>query len=426
MFSRRQFLALAGAVSAAPAPALPAAPPKLKITRIRVYKPTRLNPTVNQSNMMVTVETDGGITGIGEGGSRDMLEQCAGMLIGQDPWYTERLWQLQYRGFFYPPGREKLHAAGALDLALWDIKGKALGVPVHRLLGGMSRDHLECYSGGTSKGSIRENARAVIEAGFRAYRLAVVEYLPAARGGFVERGFERKGPNVAMGVTHPDSMFNSGAVLKRIHEYAKEAREGVGADGDWCIDFHTRLDFADSVLLCGMLSELRPYFVEDPLRSENTEVYAALRPQVKVPLAVGEQFGDRWDMNRLIENHLIDYVRATLPNVGGITEWMKIAALCETHYVGLIPHGTGPVATAALIHTCGVFSGPVILELGGGARAPHLPECYDFRNGKAWANERPGLGVTFDPKQAQMIAEIIEPFRPIPLYHRPDGSLTNW
>ncbi len=124
-------------MAAAPAFQTPAraAVAKMKITRVRVYTPPDLNPLFNQSNMVVTVETDAGITGVGEGGAKDTLEQCAGRLIGQDPHYIERLWQDMSRSFFYPPGREKLHALGALDLALWDIKGKVHGVPVHALLG---------------------------------------------------------------------------------------------------------------------------------------------------------------------------------------------------------------------------------------------------------------------------------------------------
>src|SRR5437899_8030201 len=104
--------------------------PGMKITRVRVYEPPNPTPLFNQSDMVVTVETDAGITGIGEGGSKDTLEQCAGRLIGQDPQYTEHLWQDMSRAFFYPAGREKEHALGALDLALWDIKGKALRLPV--------------------------------------------------------------------------------------------------------------------------------------------------------------------------------------------------------------------------------------------------------------------------------------------------------
>jgi L-alanine-DL-glutamate epimerase-like enolase superfamily enzyme len=132
-----------------------AAIPKMKITRIRYYQPKRVNQTFNQSDRIVTIETDAGITGIGEGGSKDMMEQCAAMLIGEDPARTGALWQFMYRGWFYPPGREKLHALGALDVALWDIQGKALGVPVYQLLGGLSRTHrvlLERALAGQSEG----------------------------------------------------------------------------------------------------------------------------------------------------------------------------------------------------------------------------------------------------------------------------------
>src|SRR6266568_2263722 len=175
--NRRIFVkALAAASITGALPRAQAAVPKMKITRVRVYTPPNPNPLFNQSDLVVTVETDAGITGIGEGGSRDMLEQCAGRLIGQDPQYIERLWQDMTRAFFYPPGREKVDAIGALDLALWDIKGKVLGRPVHSLLGGMTRNFCECYpTGGVIPGirsgmSVKERARATMEAGFRAYR----------------------------------------------------------------------------------------------------------------------------------------------------------------------------------------------------------------------------------------------------------------
>src|SRR5689334_8668425 len=147
-----------------------AALPKAKITRITIYKPPNLNVLFNQSNMLVTIETDAGITGIGEGGSRDTLEQCAGRLIGKNPFDIERCWQDMYRAWFYPPGREKIHALGALDLALWDIKGKALDVPVYELLGGMNRNYCECYSAAGGRGPLKERAATVISQGFRAFR----------------------------------------------------------------------------------------------------------------------------------------------------------------------------------------------------------------------------------------------------------------
>ena len=185
--NRRTFLK---ALAAAPAVGMfnpfdaAAALPKAKITRVRIYRPPTLNPLFNQSNMVVTVETDIGITGIGEGGAKDTLEQCAGTLIGKNPFRIDAIWQEAYIAWFYPPGREKVHALGALDLALWDIKGKALGVPVHEVLGGSARDYCECYvtagvtPPGTQAGtrpSLKDRARATMEAGYRAFRMGAAE-----------------------------------------------------------------------------------------------------------------------------------------------------------------------------------------------------------------------------------------------------------
>jgi L-alanine-DL-glutamate epimerase-like enolase superfamily enzyme len=393
---------LAAAAPGAAASAAPAAPQK--ITRVRWYQPPNPKPIFNQSTGIVTVETDQGLVGIGEGGSKDTIEQAGAMLIGEDAGRIERLWQLMYRGYFYPAGREKLHALGALDLALWDLKGKAFNVPVHALLGGLARDHVECYSTGfPRKGSLKETARACIEAGFRAFRTSTAD-----PGG--------------------DRPFDAQRILRKTLEACTEIREGVGPDGDWAIDFHTRLDPAEAVRLSGMIESLKPLFVEDLVRSENPSVYRMLRPQVKVPIAVGEQFGARWDLNELVEGHLIDYSRVSIPNCGGITEFMKIAAICETHYVGLTPHFTGPVSTAALVHACGAASSPVLMEMtGAGPREePHLPRHCDFKDGRLWPNDRPGLGVEFDPSKATLALEVTKRVAPIRTFRRPDGSLTNW
>ena len=406
---RRFFLQTLGLGGAAPL-VIPsrtrasATPTPMKITRIRFYHNPQSVPLFNQSAHIVTVETDQGITGIGEGGSRDTISQCGAMIIGEDPARIEHLWQMMFRGYFYPAGREKLHALGALDLALWDIKGKALGVPVYELLGGLARDHVECYSTGfPAKGTLKETARACMEAGFRAFRYATAD-------------------------PPQGQPFNSHQMVRKTYQDCLEIREGVGKDGDWALDYHTRLDVPEAVRLSTLIEPLEPYFVEDLVRSENPGVYRELRRQVRVPIAVGEQFGSKWDLNELVEQNLIDYLRVTLPNVGGITEFMKIAALCETHYVGLIPHFTGPVSEAALVHACGAFSGPALMEMSrdGTGVYPHLPECYDFRQGKMWPNRRPGLGVTLDTRPLQLVAEVTERSRPVPMLRRPDGSYTNW
>lgn len=393
----------------ASAPRAHAAIPKMKITRVRVYLPPEPNHLFNQSNMVVTVETDGGIVGYGEGGTPDLLEPCAGRLIGQDPQYIERLWQDMYRAYFYPPGREKVHALGALDMALWDIKGKALGLPVHAVLSGMVRNYCECYPTGGIEGmpsgaSIKERARAVMEAGYRAYRMDAASL-------------------------HGTTTYNSRERVHQVHQDCSEAREGVGKDGDFTIDFHQRFDYADALRCCKLLEDLEPYLVEDPVRTEAfLEDIPKLRKMTAVPLAAGEEWGQRWDFNKLVENHDLDYVRVTLPNVGGISEMVKIAAMCETHFIGIVPHFTGPLSTAALVHTLGTFSGPVLFEYNYGSKTiPQMPVCVDFKNGKLWPNNRPGLGVELDFKQLKMVAEYTHPvtYRAL-TYFRPDGSITNW
>jgi galactonate dehydratase len=411
---RRNFFQSLAATSAATLlrpVAARAALPKMKITRVRAYAPPNPNPLFNQADTVVTIETDAGITGIGEGGFPDTLKQCAGRLIGQDPQHIERLWQDMSRSFFYPPGREKEDALGALDLALWDIRGKALQLPVHAILGGTVRNYCECYNtAGTIPGvkpgmSVKERAALTIQAGYRAFRLDA-----ASQG----RG---------------NSVYNTRERVNQVYDDCAQARDGVGKNGDFCIDFHQRFDLIDAVRGANLIEPLAPLFVEDPVRTEAFEQdLPKLRQMVKVPIAAGEEWGNKWDFNRLIENHDIDYVRATLPNVGGITEMMKIAALCETHFVGIVPHFTGPIATAALVNCLSTFSGPVLMEFNfGGRTLPHLPVCLDYKEGKLYPNERPGLGVELDMKQLTQIAEITKyDTNRAQTYFRPDGSITNW
>ena len=359
--------------------------------------------------MLCTVETDFGITGIGEGGSKDTLEQCAGTLIGKDPFRIEAIWQEMFIAWFYPPGREKTHALGALDLALWDIKGKALGLPLHELLGGSVRNYCECYGTTTvlpgpdgKPRPLADRARAAMDAGYRAFRMGAAD-VPA--GG----------------------VYNTHDAVRTVIQQAREARQGVGPNGDWCIDFHQRFDFNDGLRACRGIEEFEPYFVEDPVLDQHALMdLPKLRKMTAVPLTHGEEWGHRWDFNALVENHDIDYIRATLPNVGGITEMMKIAAMCETHAVGIVPHFTGPVSTAALVGSLSTFPGPLMMEYNyGGRPIDYLPECLDWKDGKAYTNQRPGLGVTLDLTKVTQIGEVTETGRQN-FYRRPDGSLTHW
>jgi galactonate dehydratase len=427
--NRRTFLKSLAATSAAGAlrwsPAL-AAVPTAKIKAVRIYQPPNVNVTMNQSNVVVTIETDAGITGVGEGGTKDTIEQCAGLLIGKNPFQSEMRWQEMYMSYFYAPGREKVHALGALDMALWDIRGKAFKQPLHALWGGAVRNYCECYptTGGVTPGSgggrrgggvvgdtasgsaLRERARAVIEEGYRAFRV-----------------------DAGIGGPIADSSFNTHQRVRLVVAACKEIREGVGKDGDWTIDLHQKFDYPDAVRCCRQIEDLEPYLVEDPTREEQfLQDIPRLRQMTSVPIAAGEEWGQRWDFNKLVENHDIDYNRCTLPNVGGITEFLKIMALCETHVVGIVPHFTGPISTAALVNCLATYPSPVLFEYNYGDRPiDYLPEFVDFRKGKLYPNDRPGIGVTLDMKPLKLIGEVTQA-QGINgrLYRRPDGSPTHW
>jgi L-alanine-DL-glutamate epimerase-like enolase superfamily enzyme len=251
--------------------------------------------------------------------------------------------------------------------------------------------------------SLKERAQATIAAGYRAFRMGAAD-------------------------TRGTSTFNSRERLNQLYEDCVQVREGVGKNGDYCIDFHQRFDLGEAIRGCDLIKDTAPYFVEDPVRTEAfAEDLPILRRTVKVPLAAGEEWGNRWDFNKIVEAHDIDFLRATLPNVGGITEMCKVAAICETHFVGIVPHFTGPIATAALVHALGTFSGPVLMECNLQGRMPsYLPALVDFKDGKLYPNDRPGLGVELDMKQLKQVAEVTQPGAARQMYYRPDGSITNW
>jgi len=272
------------------------------------------------------------------------------------------------------------------------------------LLGGKSRDHLELYATAFPRGpngTLEDAARACMDAGFRCYRHAT------------DNPRER--------------LVDRFKLVRLMHEECSLLHKVTG-DGGWAIDFHTELDPPDAINLATLLEPLHPYFCEDLIRSEGVDSYATMRERTRVPIAVGEQFGYKWDVNTLIERQLIDYARVTLPNVGGITELMKIIALAETHYVGMIPHFTGPISEAALVHCLSATSAVVLMEmLGDGSRTwPYLPKVYDFKDGKLWPNDRPGLGVELDLSKLTLLGEYDTYRAGMLLNRRPDGSFTNW
>jgi L-alanine-DL-glutamate epimerase-like enolase superfamily enzyme len=408
---RRNFLRTLTAGSVATVMAsqigLAAVPSDIRITRVRVLNPPgfkTLAGPLGLSETVVAVETNAGITGYGQGGTPDLLRYAASLLIGQDPVRIEYHWQRMYRSSIYPAGRERLHAVGALDCALWDIKGKLLGVPVYELLGGRVRDYVECYRsfGGLAVDQAREEGRKAMAEGYRAIRFHTVTGL--------------------------GTVFDERQAIADLAEVCAALRDGVGPKGEFILDAHTRFSLANAVTLCERVAPLSPMFVEDPLHIiDDIEAFALLRQKVNVPLAAGEQFGDLRDANlQLVERELIDYLRSTIPNVGGITAYRKLAALCEAHGVAMVPHFTAPIATAAVVHALHAYPGQAMNEVLRPALPPYVREAYVLKDGKMYRNDRPGLGVVLDESRMTAVATITEA-RPGELYQgesirRPDGS----
>jgi galactonate dehydratase len=413
------------------------------ITKIRVFYPPNYNPNgpqaFPQSNMVVLVDTDAGITGIGQGGSPDTVRNVARSVIGKNAFDTEMIWQAAYMDGFYSPGKERLHALGAIDLALWDIKGKALRVPLHQLFGGRAREHIELYAtSGLPQGlvppadaaamGLKERAAATMAAGYRVFRVDSGILPSTARAAGADRGRGAGAPAAgAPGGRGGGSVFDSRSHIPLIIEAVEQIRDGVGPDGNWMIDLHQKFDFHEAVEVCRRMEPLRPFCVEDPVREEQFRTQIPkLRLLTTVPLAPGEEWGTRAEFSPLVEQRDIDFARASLPNVGGITEMLKIMAVCDTHKVGIVPHFTGPIATAAHMQTMMAFPGQVLMEYNQGERpVPYLPDFLECRNGKVWPNDRPGLGITVDEKQLTFIEAMTEA-APGPTQRRPDGSLTHW
>ncbi len=444
------------AASSAPTPAsLAGAQARLSpalVTRIRVFYPPNYNPNgpqaFPQSNMVVLVDTDAGITGIGQGGSPDTVRNVARSVIGKNAFDTETIWQAAYMDGFYSPGKERLHALGAIDMALWDIKGKALNAPLYQLFGGKAREHIELYAtSGLPQGAVpaaeaaamglRERAAATMAAGYRVFRVdsgilpssgrAAGSTAGAGAAGGRAAGAPAAGGRAGGPGGRGGSTFDSRSRIPLIIQAIEQIRDGVGPEGNWMIDLHQKFDFHEAAEVCRLMEPYRPFCVEDPLREEQFRTQLPkLRLLTIVPVAPGEEWGTRAEFSPLVEQRDIDFARASLPNVGGITEMLKIMAVCDTHKVGIVPHFTGPVATAGHMHTMMAFPGQVLMEYNQGNRpVPYLPEFLECRNGKVWPNDRPGLGVSVDEKQLTFIEAMTEA-GPGPTHRRPDGSLSHW
>jgi L-alanine-DL-glutamate epimerase-like enolase superfamily enzyme len=363
--------------------------------------------------LFVVVDTDEGIYGVGEAGitGRELavigaIDHFRPLLIGQDPSRIEHIWQTLFRGGFFPAQRILTSAMAAIDIALWDIRGKALGVPVFDLLGGRVRDKVVCYphnQGHALALEIEPLVESCLETKEEGWK-------------FVRWGLPQDGE-----ILEPRQ-----AVLAAIDQF-HAVREAVGDEIEITFDVHTRLDLPDAIWLCREVECDRPYFIEDPLRSENPDSFKTLRPRTHVPLAAGEQFSSKWEFRQLIEEEWIDYARIDLCIAGGITEARKIAGWCETHYIKLAVHNPlGPVSSAACLQLNLATSNFGVQEQPrkpGTMLTDVVPVQPEWEDGYLLPSDRPGLGIEFDREAAKK-----HPFqqKELPKLRRLDGSYTNW
>jgi galactonate dehydratase len=363
----------------------------------------------SRNYLIVKVETDEGIYGVGEFGITwkeqagvGAIQHMTDDLIGKDPLNTEMLWQLMFRGDFFPGGRIHAAAISAIDIALWDIKGKALNQPVYMLLGGKLRDRVVCYTGvgGWTPDEVAQDAKEKVKLGWKYLRASVRD-----REGVLE-------PTVA---------------VRDAVEQIATIREAVGPEIEICLDFHTRLDPPDAIRLSRKLEQYDLFFIEDPLRCENPQSYRLLRQKVHTPLAVGEHYATKWEFRQLIEEELADYARIDLCIVGGLTEARKIANWCETHYIKIVPHNPlGPISAAACLHLDIATDNFAVQEgglIGKTVMEDLFPVQVPYESGYLLAPDRPGLGIEFNEEAA---SEYEFKWGHAPRLRREDGSFTNW
>ena len=379
----------------------------MKIASVDVFPIMTWRP-----HLFVTITADDGTYGVGESGltwqERPIaacIERFSALLIGEDPLRTEYLWQLMARASFFPADRINSAAISAIDLALWDLKGKLLGQPVYNLIGGLVRDRMPCYphnEGEDDPAQLIDDIERTVAEGWR----------------FARWGFSG---------TTGETFEPSDAVRKSVRAI-EAVRSHFGAELELCVDVHTRIDLPDAVRYCRAVEEVNPFFIEDALRSERPESYRRLRERTSVPLAAGEQWFTKWGFATAIEEELIDYARIDLCLVGGFTEALKIAHWAETHHIKIVPHNPlGPVSSAAGAQLTLATSNAGVLEMArepGSVLEDVFPVQTPFDRGDALPTDQPGWGIEFDPASASKYPEPGVGFAPI--LKRADGSFTNW
>ncbi|MEW2519180.1 D-mannonate dehydratase ManD [Actinacidiphila alni] len=402
----------------------------MKITDARVVVTC---PGRNFVTLKIT--TDDGLTGVGDAtlNGRELAvasyltEHVIPVLIGRDAARIEDTWQYLYKGAYWRRGPVTMTAIAAVDTALWDIKGKAAGLPVYQLLGGRSRDGATVY-GHANADTVDEVLAEVARytgLGYRAVRVQTgVPGLDATYGVGKDKLFYEP----ADAALPTETVWSTPHYLSHVPEVFRRVREEFGPHLQLLHDVHHRLTPIEAARLGASLEPYALTWLEDPVPAELQEGFRLIRQHTTTPLAVGEVFNSIWDCKQLIQEQLIDYVRATVVHAGGISHLRRIFDLAALHHVRSGSHGAtdlSPVCMAAALHL-----DVSIPNFGLQEYMRHTPETdavfphdYRFADGMLHPGERPGLGVDIDEELAAQY-----PYRPaqLPVSRLQDGTVHSW
>lgn len=370
-----------------------------------------------RNQLLVKVETDEGIFGWGESGLSGREKAVVGAiehyrewLIGKNPFDIGMIWQALYRSQYFEGGRVLQAAISAIDIALYDIKGKALGVPVYELLGGKQRDRIPTFATTSAEPGpeMIEQAKMLIDAGWNCMRLS-----PSGHGN--------------------SSIYEPREHIGTTAKWMVKAREELGEDVVLGIDYHHRLSVAEAASFCQKMPSGTLDFLEEPIRDETPEAYESLRTLTDIPFAIGEEFASKWQFLPYIERGIHQFNRIDVCNVGGLTESMKIAGWSEAHYVDLMPHNPlGPICTAATVHFSAAVANFSWLETRASPAEAHIlgfdnsdffPVQPRLENAHYPVSDAPGLGVEVNE---ELVQQQSFKFWQAPMLTRRDGSVTNW
>ncbi len=362
-----------------------------------------------------------------------LREHVAPLLVGRDPDRIEDTWQLLFRGTYWRGGPVLQTALAGVDLALWDIKGKRAGMPLHSLLGGKTRECALAYThaAGRDFKEVEDQVRRAMERGFRAVRTQVA--VPGSIGTYGTGG---AGEAASAAWPSPDGEampfveagWDSSRYLRTVPRLFEHLRNTLGDEVELLHDVHERLSPIEACRLASDLEPYRLFFLEDPLRPEHSDSFRVLRRSSTTPIAMGELFTSKYECLPLITDQLIDYIRCDLGHIGGLTEARKIAAIADPFQVRTAWHGPGdigPPTHAANVHLDCAIPNFGIQEMTFFSAAVNevCPGAPTYRDGALWPSDAPGLGVDIDEEAAVRF-----PYKRgyLPIVRKADGSLHDW